>query len=265
MRTYKLEIIEKKPNVLTSKPPLIFVHGASGGAWYFINYLNYFSNLGYTCYAFSLRGHGLSEGNEDIHQFRLDDYVDDLSYMVDLVGSKPIIMGHSMGGAITQRFLGLYQDKVHAAILLASAKVNGIEDESPLGLFFSDARHFLRTMRKKAGYEKIKINDLLNETIFSNRFDPITLSEIKKKLTIESNLVKKDLLKPFIKSDIDINIPVYVIGSKGDHIISERDLFETANFFETEVHYIVNPCHFLTIDPDWIEGAEEILTILGKI
>jgi pimeloyl-ACP methyl ester carboxylesterase len=265
MKTYELEIIRKKPKNQTYPYPLIFVHGAAGGAWYFSYFLDYFSEQGYLCYAFSLRGHGKSEGLEDIHTFTLDDYVDDLLKLVSRVDVKPVVIGHSMGGAITQKFIGLYQDKIKGALLLSSAKANGIANDSPLGLFFSDARSFLRDFRKKPGFEHITNDDLLNETVFSHRFSHDKLKDIKKRFTVESNIVKKDLLKPFIDTNFHLEIPVYVIGSTNDHIITSKDLDETAHFFNTKPILLDHVCHFLTIDPDWFNAAIKISEILQKI
>ena len=265
MKTYKLEIIKEIPEVLKSKHPLIFVHGAAGGTWYFSNFQEYFKDKGFISYALSLRGHGHSEGIEDIHHFRLKDYVDDLKSVIDSLDEKPILIGHSMGGAITQKYIGLYQEEVKAAILLSSAKAGGIDENSPLGLFFSDARSFLRMMRKKTGMEKMTLDDLLNETIFNGRFSDQELEKIKKKLTQESHLVKKDLLKPYIAHDVKINIPVYVIGSFDDHIIGLNDLNETAKAFNTKPIILNKLCHFLTIDPNWEMAAIEIEIILAHI
>ncbi|MDX9690900.1 MAG: alpha/beta hydrolase [Acholeplasmataceae bacterium] len=265
MKSYKLEIIKKEPHTIKYPNPLIFVHGAAGGAWYFSHFMDYFSEQGYLCYAFSLRGHGRSEGLIDIHTFTLDDYVNDLHHVVKSMKEKPIVIGHSMGGAVTQKFIDLYQVELKGAILLSSAKANGIDSDSPLGLFFSDARSFLRNFRKKPGFEKFTIDDLLNETVFSHRFDHEKLKDIKRKLTVESNIVKKDLLKPFIDSNFQLGIPVYVIGSRNDHIITSKDLEETAHFFKTKPIFLSDVCHFLTIDPDWLVVAMKMNEILLKM
>jgi pimeloyl-ACP methyl ester carboxylesterase len=265
MKSYQLEIIKKEPQTVKYPNPLIFVHGAAGGAWYFSHFLDYFSEQGYLCYAFSLRGHGKSEGLADIHTFTLDDYVEDLHLIVKSMNEKPIVIGHSMGGAIAQKFIGLYQNEIECAILLSSAKANGIASDSPLGLFFSDARSFLREFRKKPGFEHITIDDLLNETVFSHRFDHEKLKSIKKRLSVESNIVKKDLLKPFIDNNFELTIPVYVVGSTNDHIITSKDLEETAHFFKTKPILLNDVCHFLTIDPDWLNAAMKINEILKKI
>lgn len=256
---YQLEVLVKYAKKKIAKNPLLFIHGAAGGAWYFEHFLEFFSNKGYDAYALSLRGHGNSEGHDEINTFRLQDYVDDVRKIVSTFSEKPIIIGHSMGGAITQIYLGLYQDELEMAILLSSAQAGGIDLDSPLGLFFSDQRTFLRALRVAHPERKITLDDILSETVFSNRFNEEGLKDIKKRLVKESSLVRKDLLSPFIDENKKITVDVSVIGSDGDHIIGEKELLITANFFNTKPVILSRLCHFLTIDPEWKLAAETIL------
>ena len=55
-----LEVLSRQPASNPRPTPLLFVHGASHGAWYWTNFLDYFAEHGYTAYAPNLRGHGAS-------------------------------------------------------------------------------------------------------------------------------------------------------------------------------------------------------------
>lgn len=247
----KLEVIIKKAKFKSQNPPLVFVHGAAGGAWYFKNFQSFFSEKGFDSYALSLRGHGQSEGAEFIDTYRLKDYVEDVKTVIDTYQIKPILVGHSMGGAIAQMYVSLYQEDLAGLVLLASAQAGGIDSDSPLGLFFSDAKSFLRSYRSLFPNEKITLASIMNETIFSNRFSDHELREIRSQLTKESALVKKDLLNPFFDEAIKLDIPVCVIGSSGDHIVTETVNLMTADTFHVKPIVIPRLCHFLTIDPEW--------------
>lgn len=37
---------------------LVFVHGVSHGAWCWVNFVEYFTKIGYACFVINLRGHG---------------------------------------------------------------------------------------------------------------------------------------------------------------------------------------------------------------
>ncbi len=260
----KLEVLEKKASIKTKDEPLVFVHGAAGGAWYFTSFLDYFSKRGYDCYALSLRGHGKSDGYDNLDSFGLDDYVVDVKQVIDKLDKKPILIGHSMGGAIAQRYLSHYQDDLSAVVLLASAEAGGISEDSHLGLFFSDARSFLRKARAHHPDEKITLEKLMNQTIFSNRFSDSELKEIRNKLTKESTKVKKDLLKPYMTGFETIKIPVYVIGSLGDHIVTPDKIEHTAKAFGVKPIFMNDCCHFMTIDPDWEKAADVIYQCLNN-
>ncbi len=260
----KLEILNQQANRQSDHSPLVFVHGAGGGAWYFESFLEYFSQRGFDCYALSLRGHGKSEGHEHIDIYSLDDYLADVKSVVDTLDQKPILIGHSMGGAIVQKYISLYQDDLKGAVLLASAEAGGIDEDSNLGLFFSDAKSFLRKIRALHPNEHMSLEKIMNESIFSYRFSDAELKTIRRKLTKESNTVKKDLLKPFMKGHEVINIPVYVIGSYGDHMVSPDKIKKTAKAFHVEPIFINDLCHFMTIDPEWILAADAIYQCIQK-
>ena len=260
-----LEIRSKKARSIRCPYPLIFIHGAAGGAWYFENFLEYFSKHGYDSYAISLRAHGLSDGYEDLDLYGLADYVEDVRSLVMQFNIKPILIGHSMGGAIVQKYMNTYPNDLFAAVLLSSAEAGGIDKDSHLGLFFSDAIKFLRKIRKDHPEKRITIDQLLNETVFSNRFSEEELREIKSKLTKESALVKKELLDPYIDNYDKIKIPVCVIGSRNDHIVTMDKTIKTAQAFHVEPIMLDSLCHFLTIDPDWEKAAEAIHLFISQI
>ena len=79
----RLEILEALPEVETTRPPLLFVHGAFAGAWTFAeHFLPYFAAHGFPAYALSLRGHGESYGRDSLTWASLADFVDDLEETV---------------------------------------------------------------------------------------------------------------------------------------------------------------------------------------
>lgn len=123
----KLEIHSFLPQQDSQKTPLLFVHGAFAGAWCWEYYfIPYFVEQGYPCYTFSLRGHGESEGKENLNWTPLEDYVTDLTHVIRTLEIDPVIIGHSMGGMIVQKYLE--QNDAKAAILLSSVPAKGLAD-----------------------------------------------------------------------------------------------------------------------------------------
>ena len=103
---HELEVIERKSTLPTAHPPLLFVHGSAHGAWCWAeHYLDYFAEHGFDAYALSLRGHGASGGRERLRWASVADYVDDVAEVAATLPSAPVVIGHSLGGMVVQKYL----------------------------------------------------------------------------------------------------------------------------------------------------------------
>ena len=101
-----LEVISKSPSQSSRHPPLILIHGAGHGAWCWRgNFLDYFAEIGWEVHALSLRGHGNSEGKSKLRWWSIAHYVDDIDFVVKTLDRPPILVGHSMGGFVIQKYL----------------------------------------------------------------------------------------------------------------------------------------------------------------
>ncbi|HAO32911.1 MAG TPA: alpha/beta hydrolase, partial [Candidatus Competibacteraceae bacterium] len=93
-----LDLISRYPATTPQAPPLLFVHGSFSDARVWDEYfLPHFARNGFAAHAFSLRGHGRSEGREHLHTWRLADYVADLAKAASTLPGPPLLVGHSMG------------------------------------------------------------------------------------------------------------------------------------------------------------------------
>ncbi|GAB2182296.1 hypothetical protein DLREEDagrD3_25190 [Denitratisoma sp. agr-D3] len=83
---------------------ILFIHGVAGDGWQWReNFLPYFARHGYSASALSLRGHGGSESRDDV---TLRGYEEDVHAVLRHLEVKPkVIVGHSMGGFLSQRVL----------------------------------------------------------------------------------------------------------------------------------------------------------------
>ena len=106
INTEPLEVLTDKPLSSPRPTPLLFVHGAWHGAWCWTeHFLPYFSAKGYACYALNLRGHGRSSIKGSVRFVRIADYVADVEEVAARIPAPPVLVGHSMGGFITQKYL----------------------------------------------------------------------------------------------------------------------------------------------------------------
>jgi pimeloyl-ACP methyl ester carboxylesterase len=89
-----------------ARAPLVFVHGAYVGAWCWAeHFLPWFAARGHPVCALSLRGHGASAGRERLHEFGLTDFADDLASALEGFERSPVLVGHSMGALVVQKYL----------------------------------------------------------------------------------------------------------------------------------------------------------------
>ncbi|KAL2127436.1 hypothetical protein VTI74DRAFT_10747 [Chaetomium olivicolor] len=118
----KIEILHAKPQhqgpTTTNTPnsnasPLFFVHGGMGGAWVWLEYIQFFSAHGIPCYAVSMRGHGGSYYPSFLRmvygttkRMLADDVLAGLRWAQEREGGKEVVLvGHSSGGGLSQYIL----------------------------------------------------------------------------------------------------------------------------------------------------------------
>ena len=119
-----LDVIDKGPRSEPSKAPLLFVHGAWHGAWCWDeHFLDFFAARGYRSLAVSLRGHGNSPAPRPMQFCSMVDLVDDVASVAASLPRRPVVIGHSMGGFVVQKYLESHE--APGAVLLASVPPSG--------------------------------------------------------------------------------------------------------------------------------------------
>ena len=120
-----LEVIDKGSAGDSHPVPLLFVHGALHAAWCWDeHFLDFFADKGYRSLAVSLRGHGKSPAPKPMQFCSIADYVHDVDSVAKSLPKPPVVVGHSMGGIVVQKYLESHDTP--AAVLLASVPVSGI-------------------------------------------------------------------------------------------------------------------------------------------
>jgi pimeloyl-ACP methyl ester carboxylesterase len=107
--------------------PVLLLHGAWHGAWCYDQWRDDFAAHGYETHAMSLPAHGESPYERSINWLSMRDYVKALAAVVKMITPTPIVIGHSLGGAILQHYLREHgaAHPLPAAVLMASIPVGG--------------------------------------------------------------------------------------------------------------------------------------------
>jgi len=253
-----LEVMNILPESGSCLSSLLFVHGANHGAWCWKEkFLAFFSSRGFQSIAVSLRGHGKSEGHQDLDSFSLDDYVEDVLSIMELLKNKPVLIGHSMGGAIVQKILHLHPDKVQAAVLLASVPPSGMLKDFLRLLFTRTKDFFALSLFNKGKTDKFPIGLFLPEELSDDEKE-----YINKLLQPESFTASKECLKRIVPRSIKVEVPILVLGSNNDKMISKGSVISTGNAYGVKPVILSGISHDIMLDPKWEIAAHKILDFL---
>ena len=120
-----LEVIDKGSSTESHPIPLLFVHGGCHAAWCWDeHFLDFFAGKGFRAVAVSLRGHGRSALSQPLRSCSIADYLEDVRWAADNLGGQPVLIGHSTGGFLVQKYL---EDRsAPAGVLVASTPPQGI-------------------------------------------------------------------------------------------------------------------------------------------
>lgn len=130
-----LEVLCRTPSGQPKPAPLLFVHGAYVSAWCWEeHFLPWFAERGWAAYALSLSGHGHSRRREHLDSYSIDDYVRDVAEVAARLPAPPVLIGHSMGGMVVQKYLEKH--RAPAAVLMSSVPPQGLLG-SAFGLAFA--------------------------------------------------------------------------------------------------------------------------------
>jgi pimeloyl-ACP methyl ester carboxylesterase len=119
-----LEVIDKGSCTEAHPAPLLFVHGVAHAAWCWDeHFLDFFADKGYRALAVSIRGHGGSPTSKPLRKCSIADYIDDVDAVADTLPTRPVVIGHSMGGFVVQKYLESHH--APASVLVASFPPGG--------------------------------------------------------------------------------------------------------------------------------------------
>lgn len=253
----QLENIKKKPIGITQKTPILFVHGAWHGAWCWDEFfLPYFVEHGYASYALSVQGHGLSDKTKKLNSLRISDYVSDVACIAADLPNPPILVGHSMGGLIVQKYLETHS--APAAVLLASLPVGGLI-RSLCRIVMNHPWLFLKANLTMNLHPFISTTELVREAFFSDDIDAGILEKYFSGLHNESYFAFLDMLLLNLPQPQKITTPLLVLGAANDRFFSPKEVELTAKAYNTRAIIISNMAHDMMLEKDWKKAADIII------
>lgn len=255
-----LEIV-KRPGDGSISTPLLFIHGAWHGAWCWELFLDHFARHGFTGYALSLRGHGNSPNSKSLKLTRIDDYVADVRRVVtDIVtetGHHPVLIGHSMGGLIVQKYLETDPD-IPQAFLLAPVPLHGVW-QATLRIFLRLPLPFVRANLTWSLRPLVSTLKRARKNFFSKTIAAEKLEKYFARIQDESYLGFLDMLLFRFSAPQKIRTPVIVLGAEEDTIFTPAEIEKTARAYGQKPKMFANMAHDMMLEDGWETVAEHIL------
>jgi pimeloyl-ACP methyl ester carboxylesterase len=258
----KLELLHEKGAGSPRATPILFIHGKWHGAWCWQEYfLPFFAQHGYDSFALSLRGHAGSEGHERLRWYSIADYVKDVEWAARQIGKPPVIVGHSMGGFITQKYLEVHHSP--AAVLLTPVPYYGLW-RSTWQIFRRHPLIVLRVLATMRLYPVVETPSLAQEGLFSKEMPAEKVAQYQQRLQDESFRAYLDELGLNLVRPQRVKTPLLVIAAERDAVVPLQTVQDTARAYGTEAVILPGVAHDVMLDPQWRLGAECILQWLAE-
>jgi pimeloyl-ACP methyl ester carboxylesterase len=263
--TVDLEILEAHPGGgARAGPPFLFVHGAWHAAWCWADHvLPFVAARGHDAFAVSLRGHGGSPCPRGLRRTTLRDYVDDVAAAVRSVGAPPVVVGHSIGGLIVQRYLTGGGSAV-AGVLLASAPPSGTLGAT-LRMARRDPLAHLHMNLTWSLWPAVSTPARAKTWLLPDSFGDAESRAVHARLQDDSFLAAMAM---FFAPRVDparVRVPMLVMGAGEDRIISVAEVRATARAYGVQAEIVPDAAHDLMLDPAWERVALRLVEWAGAL
>lgn len=257
-----LEIIKKEAVSDVRPTPILFVHGMWHAAWCWAeHFLPYFAQHGYVSHALSLRGHGGSEGWERLRWTSLTDYVSDVTQVVSQMERPPILVGHSMGGMVVQKYLE--SNGAPSAVLLASVPPKGVI-RATLRVAFRHPLAFMKANLTLSMFPIVKTPQMTQEAFFSADMPEEKVRSYFSRLQDDSYRAYLDMMGLSLPRPKRVKTPLLVLGAADDGIISPSEIEATAQAYGTRAEVFPGMAHDMMLEGGWQTVADRILAWLNE-
>jgi pimeloyl-ACP methyl ester carboxylesterase len=259
-----LELIEAAPDGPRTGAPILFLHGAFGGAWMWREiFMPYFARRGRASLALSVRGHGRSEGHEELRSWGVSEYLDDIRRAFAELGEPPVVVGHSLGGLLAQMLIG--REPMRALALLGSLPPEGLMLESSR-LALTDTAIWVEAFVGSVAQRKLPISMAAHQILFSEGLPRERVMQYSARMTPESPRALADAHVPTpITPAFLYAIPTLVVRGGADRLVWQASALRTALYHGAAYRMAEDQGHFLQLDVGAETVARDLLAWIDGI
>lgn len=239
------------PTGATDAATILLVHGAWHGPWCWEDLAQRLGDLGHDVRTVALRGH---DGRTGRIWHSVDDYVEDVRDAAAGCRAPVVVVGHSLGGLVAQKFLE--NEQAAGLVLLAPTPARGtlpavvrLALRHPVALLHATLtlrmRPFVRTCR------------VVRELFFTARTDQGVVDDTSLRLGDESYLAFLQTIVVRPRPD-RVRVPVLLVAAEQDRFFTRAEMRQTARAYGTRAVVIEGSGHDLMLDRRWPDVAHHI-------
>ncbi|KAL0052087.1 hypothetical protein WJX82_007721 [Trebouxia sp. C0006] len=272
-----------------ARPLLLFIHGASHGAWCFAeNFLPWFASHGHHCFAVSFRGHGTSSDQSACP----DTYAqsnNDLAHVIVSLPQAPVLIAHSMGGFFGQRYLVELADKqqylveladkqqlppLAGVVMLASASLTACIPNMEWWHAQQSSMHAVKVIWWMMTSAVFKNASADKEMLFSQDLPDADFQRYYEQLRSGRQALPANFkeLRGFLprteacaEAAKQLAIPIGVMIAGDDAVIMRHQVEANAAYFGVQPIVLEGVAHDLMLDTRWEQAAQTLHTWLQGV
>jgi pimeloyl-ACP methyl ester carboxylesterase len=251
-----LEVIDKGSSTECHPVPLLFVHGAWHGAWCWDEgFLDFLADKGFRVLALSLRGHGGSSAPRRLRFISFADYLQDVAAVAADLPTPPVLVGHSMGGYVVQKYLET--NHAPAGVLVASVPQKGAV---PLILRWIKLDPWPVVKALLTGRTLPYVGSS-TARVREKFYSPQTLeTDVRRYAALVQEESQRAILGllPVTRPN-RVRTPMLVLGATDDGCFTVKEAHATARAYGTEAEIFSDMGHNMMLEPGWQAVAERIV------
>jgi len=259
-----------------SKTPVVFIHGLWLHATSWAPWQELFAAAGYEAVAPGWPGDGdtveATRANPDsVANHGIDDVTNHYAKIIDGLPARPVLIGHSFGGLIAEKLLGM--DRGSAAVAIDAAQIKGVlqlplsQLRGTLSIFANPANKH-KAVSLTAKEFRYSFGNALSDDESNALYDQWTIPSPARPLFEAASAA----FSPHSPAEVDTanedRGPLLLTMGGKDHTVPEAITKSTLKQYRhshavTDLVEFADRGHSLTIDSGWREVAEACLAWLS--
>jgi pimeloyl-ACP methyl ester carboxylesterase len=230
---------------------ILLIHGAWHGPWCWENFARRLTERGHEVRMVQLRGHHRPPGRI---WHRVHDYVEDVGRAAAEFSKPPVLVGHSLGGLVAQKYL---ERNLAAGLVLMASIPPGGTTALVARLAGRHPFQFLKANLLLRLKPLVATRRLARELFFTRDTSQDIVDHCFAMLQDESYLALIDTMVVLARPR-RVEVPVLVLGAERDAIFTMHEVHRTARAYQTVAEIFPELGHDMMLDEGWHNVADRI-------